>query len=264
MKKTAVLLILVAFLTLPAFSIRKGEKLILDQLEKLEKMFNRINEEMAIVSADVSTIFKKIVIIENKVNAITQERADRTLNSQNMYENMLAFQQDVKDIKQRLGEISRRMSGASAGEFEAEPDNTGDSTPAASTGGQNPEERSPNLYFVAYSDYINKNYNLAIRGFQKFISYYPNTLRASKALYWIGECYYAQRKYEQAIEVFDRLIRENNEGANVSDAMLKKGYALVALGRHMEGKKVLTQLVDKYPFSEISELAKQKLKEISE
>jgi tol-pal system protein YbgF len=265
MKRVSVLLLLAVLVTSPALPIRKGEKLVLDKIEKLEKMLTRMNEELAIVSSDVSTIFKKIVIMENKLNSLTQQRADNQLSSQNLYENILAFQQDVTDIKQQLGELSRTLSrtaGSSpvSGEESGPVNNNGMDTASEET----PEEKSPNLYFIAYSDYINKNYNLAIRGFSKFISYYPDTLRATKARYWIGECYYAQRNYQQAIEVFDRLIEEDSEGANVSDAMLKKGYALVALGRHMEARQVLTQLIDKYPFSEISALAKQKLKEISE
>jgi TolA-binding protein len=73
-----------------------------------------------------------------------------------------------------------------------------------------------------------------------------------------------QRKFKDAIQVFNELLSKHGDDPNISDAMLKKGFALIELGRHMEGREVLRKLISKYPFSEISSLAKQKLKEIAE
>lgn len=264
MKKTAAFIIILLLISGYAFSIRKGEKIILDQLNHIEKLLKKMNDELSMVSSDISSIFKKIIIIENKVNAFTKAKADNSLKNENLYDNILIFKQDIGDIKRRLNELTQLLMNKKSDKIETSQYPANNDTNIDNSATSQADDKSPNLYFIAYSDYINKNYNLAIKGFEKFISYYPNTLRAKKALYWIGECYYAQRRYEKAIEIFDRLLSQHGDGANVSDALLKKGYALIAMGRHMEGKKVLTRLISKYPFSEISSLAKQKLKEISE
>jgi TolA-binding protein len=83
-------------------------------------------------------------------------------------------------------------------------------------------------------------------------------------LYWIGECYYAKKKYQDAINTFNELLNKYKDGDKAPAAILKKGYALLEMGRQSEGIAILKELISRFPLSEESSLAQQKIKEFSE
>ncbi len=70
---------------------------------------------------------------------------------------------------------------------------------------------------------------------------------ADNALYMIGECRFSQKKYAQAIEVFDQLILDYPMSDKIAAAYLKKGFALAELKKKPEAVAVLKLLISKYP-----------------
>ena len=105
---------------------------------------------------------------------------------------------------------------------------------------------------------------MAIEGFKQFLKLYPDNDRGDNSLYWIGECYYTQGLYQEAVNTFTELIIKHQDGDKVPDASLKKGFALIEMGKESEGISVLKELISKFPFSDESKLAQQKIKEITE
>ena len=70
-----------------------------------------------------------------------------------------------------------------------------------------PPTSSPQeAYSMAYNDYLKGNYDLAIESFKLYRAQFPGSPLADNALYWIGECRYSQRKFEEAVDAFDELI----------------------------------------------------------
>jgi TolA-binding protein len=55
-------------------------------------------------------------------------------------------------------------------------------------------------YSMAYNDYLKGNYDLAIESFKLYRAQFPGSPLADNALYWIGECRYSQRKFEEAVD----------------------------------------------------------------
>ena len=45
-------------------------------------------------------------------------------------------------------------------------------------------------------------YDLAMQSFQDYLKYYSDTDRASNAQFYIGECYYSQKNYKDAISAY--------------------------------------------------------------
>jgi tol-pal system protein YbgF len=105
-----------------------------------------------------------------------------------------------------------------------------------------------------------KDYRAAILRFKEFLKKYPNTEFSDNAQYWIGECHYALREFEQAILEFDTVRRKYPNGAKVPGALLKQGFAFAELGDKVDARLILQELVDRYPQSEEAGKAKQKLK----
>ncbi len=120
----------------------------------------------------------------------------------------------------------------------------------------------PEVFNMAYSDYRNGNFELAIDGFQMYKEQFPDSPLVDDSLYWIGECYFSQKKFEEAIEQFNELILNYPRGDKVPAAYLKKGICLLELGKKEEALAVFTILVSKFPLEEETKIAQQKIKEI--
>ncbi len=118
------------------------------------------------------------------------------------------------------------------------------------------------LYDQAYEDYVRQSYSLARSGFGEYLRRFPDTDLADNAQYWIGECYYAEGRYEEAAKAFQQVITRYPTGNKVPRAMLKAGYALMQLGRDQEARDIFQQVVDAYPLSSEADQAKSKLKSL--
>jgi tol-pal system protein YbgF len=130
--------------------------------------------------------------------------------------------------------------------------------PAAPT--MSPQE----AYSVAYNDYLKGNYDLAVESFKLYRQQFPESPLADNALYWIGECRYSQRKFEEAIDAFDELILTYPQGDKAAAALLKKGLSFIELGRKPEALAALKLLVAKYPLEEEARIAQDKIRELNE
>ena len=89
--------------------------------------------------------------------------------------------------------------------------------------------------------------NGALKGFRQFLERYPNSPLASNAQYWLGECYYAQRRFSQAIVEFERVFNQYPSSEKVPAALLKIGYSNLELQEHARARAIFRQLVRAYP-----------------
>ncbi len=105
-----------------------------------------------------------------------------------------------------------------------------------------------------------KDYLASIDEFKKFLKKYPLSDYADNAQYWIGESYYALRKFDQAILEFDVVRRKYPKGDKVPAALLKQGFAFAELGDKVDARLILRDLIDRYSSSPEALKAKEKLK----
>jgi tol-pal system protein YbgF len=118
------------------------------------------------------------------------------------------------------------------------------------------------VYNMAYADYRKGNFELAIDGFKIYREQFVQSPLADNALYWIGECYFSQEKFEEAIDSFNDLILNYPQGDKIPAAYLKKGISLTKLGKKEEALSVFKLLVSKFPLEEETKIAQQKIKEL--
>ena len=118
------------------------------------------------------------------------------------------------------------------------------------------------LYDTAYEDYQRQNYSLARNGFEEYLRLFSDTDLADNAQYWIGECYYAEGRYEEAAEAFKEVITKYPTGNKVPRAMLKAGHASLQLGRKDHARSMFQQVIDAYPLSSEADQARSRLKKL--
>ncbi|MBI5042709.1 MAG: tol-pal system protein YbgF [Nitrospirae bacterium] len=121
--------------------------------------------------------------------------------------------------------------------------------------GQNPSD----VYNRAYQDYVNGNYDLALTGFQAYLTEFPDATLASNAQYWIGECYYGKGEYKKAIEALDKVSVNYPKSEKIAASLLKAGFAYLELKDKAKAKTYLKKVVDQFPNTKEASLAKGKL-----
>lgn len=106
------------------------------------------------------------------------------------------------------------------------------------------------------------NYPDSIVAFGAFLDKYPGGIYADNAQYWLGEASYVMRDFDAALADFDRVLQRHSNSPKVPGAMLKMGYIYYEKGDWAKAKKVLGELVNKYPNSTEARLAQHRLDRI--
>ena len=104
----------------------------------------------------------------------------------------------------------------------------------------------------------------ALQGFREFLAQYPTSELAPNAQFWLGECYYTKRDFARAIEAYDRVKLINPSSDKVPAALLKKGFAYLALKDPNRASSVWRQIVDGYPRTPEAGKAQEKLAQLKQ
>jgi tol-pal system protein YbgF len=121
--------------------------------------------------------------------------------------------------------------------------------PAQKAGG-NPEQE----YAAALATYRAREHGQAVIDFLDFIAKYPKHPLAGNAQYWIGEAYWAQRDYRQALVEFEKVFEHGPQKA--PDAQLKIGLCYLRLGDVPRAQQAWQRVVNDYPKSESAGMAR--------
>jgi tol-pal system protein YbgF len=211
--------------------------------------------------------------VGRQMEALLKTEADMQVKLQDLSSQIDELQAKLEDTNYRLAQLSQQIAATNQ-ELKtfrppppaAVPDG-GEAQPAqppaqnpGSGGGTGADPQA--LYNAAYNDYLKGSYDLAQREFQEYLANFPTTDLADNATYWIGECYYRQRRFRQAVEQFDTILQRYSRSDKAAAATLKKGYALLELGERSQGVTQLRNVIKQHPNSDEANLARQRLREI--
>jgi tol-pal system protein YbgF len=118
------------------------------------------------------------------------------------------------------------------------------------------------LYTAAYELFKEAKYEKSREAFETFLKQYPDTEFSDNAQFWVGECYYFEKKYEKAIVEYEKVTKNFPEGGKVPYALLKQGLSFLELGDKASGKLLLQQVTEDYPNTSQARTARAKLLEI--
>ncbi len=122
------------------------------------------------------------------------------------------------------------------------------------TGVVQPGERA--AYEEALNAFQNNQLKKADTDLNAFIRKYPSSPYLPLALFWSGNTKYALKDYNGSINQLQTLITRFPGHQRVPAAMLTLGNANLESGKKAVAKKVLSDLITKYPDSEASKEAK--------
>ncbi|MDE0331814.1 MAG: tol-pal system protein YbgF [Nitrospinae bacterium] len=118
------------------------------------------------------------------------------------------------------------------------------------------------LYNKSYRAVRDGKNEKAIHGFRRFLSLFPNNQLAPHSQYWLGEAYYALRRYPEALDEFLNLITRYPNSKKVPDAYYKRGITYLRRKFPLNATLEFEYLVDKFPKHPLSEKAKVQLQNL--
>jgi tol-pal system protein YbgF len=117
-------------------------------------------------------------------------------------------------------------------------------------------------YTNAYRDYLANNYPLAMQEFKDYVRYFPTTQLAPNAQFYVGDIYFRNKDYDNAIIAFDAVLEHFQDNPKTADAHLMKGRSLMAENKRDAAAKEFREITTKYPDSDAAAKAKSLLKEL--
>lgn len=126
------------------------------------------------------------------------------------------------------------------------------------------EIRDPQVtYEGALSLLRQGNFVEAASGFSTFLRTFSDSPLAANAQYWLGECYYGERRFQEAIDEFERVFAFHPSSNKVPASLLKIGYSHLELQQLAMARSVFQQLVRTYPQSPEAGKAYGRLQEVN-
>jgi len=182
-----------------------------------------------------------------------------------------AFQQvqnSMADVTARLGKLEQQVLDLSNA---VRTINSPAPPPGASTTGTGatgpttsnvPPISGDMLYQNANRDRLGGKADLALQEYQEYVKLYGDGPLAPAAQYWVGDLYFGQSDYDNALKAFDQVLERYPANNKTPDALLMKGKTLVKLDKRNAGAAEFRELIKRYPSSDAAVKAKAQLKQM--
>lgn len=118
------------------------------------------------------------------------------------------------------------------------------------------------VYDDALRDKTGGNFDLSLRQFNDFLTWFPTSDLAPNAQYYVGEVFFAQKQYEAALQAFDAVLERYPQNAKTNDARFMKGRTLVEMGDRNAGADEFRGLISEAPNSDAARQARTQLQRL--
>jgi tol-pal system protein YbgF len=169
----------------------------------------------------------------------------------------LAAKKPIDDLSLLKDDVNRRFT-ALEGRVEKLEQSVEEQKKAAQAKPENPDE----LYQKGVDTIKGGDAQKARELLTRFIEQNPNHAMVANAHYWLGETYYSEKNYDQAILEFQEIIKNFPDKEKVPAAELKQGMAFKELGDLKSARYLFKKVIDDFPASDEAKLAKEKLKSL--
>lgn len=243
------------------FSTEAGE--IKSSTKRLDELHRNLRKSFADTNAHIEDLEKEINKIkgdydslEKKFNSINQNVSDAIKFQNDMIK---ADRAEIKKISDSITALKASQSTIFSNISTIYTILKTQNTSVKGDKEANEQEKKA-IYDAALSLYNKADYNAAIERFTYFAIRFPFDNLAANALYWIGECYYAQKNYDYAVQYFHRVVTDYSNSNKVAAALLKEAMTLKELGMDKESNAAYEELLYRFPYSEEAKKHKEKKK----
>ncbi len=140
-------------------------------------------------------------------------------------------------------------------------------SPKSSEPGINPPKAlgsAEMFYSRGRNDYHDGKYREAVTSFRQAELLTDSPELKARSLYWIGECYYSQKSYRRALEIFQKISRDYPHSSKAPDALVKIGFTYYEINEYNKSMQALEEFLREYPDHRAAGLVQDKLHEIQQ
>ncbi len=170
-----------------------------------------------------------------------------------------ALNDSLDELKARLAKVSKQLEDMQAAQQSV----------AAGQAAQQAQQQAlaqappPDvLYNNALRDYNAAKADLAKQEFSDYVKFYPNTDLAGNAYFYLAELAYKQGNFQEAVTNYDQVLQNFPTGNKAPSSDLKKGLALIELGKKDDGIAELRHVIQRYLRSNEALQAKDRLRKL--
>jgi tol-pal system protein YbgF len=222
-------------------------------LQQILDAANSAKSAVAVLDARINDKLEKQAVSVGQPIAVTSAKVDQMGNDfAGMKDTLADVVSRMSKLEQRLVELNNTIRT-----IQAPPP----PTPTGPTAGNGAPPIPPDtLYESAYRDKMGGKPDMALKGFNDYVQLYGDTDKAPSAQFWIGQIFFEQRDFPNAIKAFDQVLERWPANNKTPEAMLKKGQALVLMDKRTDGATEFRQVLTKFPRSDSAPKACSELK----
>jgi len=249
----------------PAWGVNKDMVQLQTQVQQLQEqmtaMQRSFDERMGVmknlVEQDTDAVNKVAAALTALQTTLQKQQGDAGTKSDQLSGQIQALNDTMDELKVRLAKVTKQLEDMQAAQQSIQ------AQQAQQTAQQQAQAQAPPpdvLYNNGLRDYNGAKNDLATQEFSDYIKFYPNTDLAGNCYYYLGEIQFRQGSYQQAVQSYDQVLQNFPSGTKAASAQLKKGFALLELGKQDDGANELRHLIQRYPHSPEALQARDRLR----
>lgn len=179
-------------------------------------------------------------------------RADQQVHFEELEKKISDLETTLSESQYRLSKIDEKTA-----DFQKKLDAK---MQADSVAGQSKIAEIKKLFQIAGGDFAAGRFDIALSGFQDLAARFPDSPEGQEMQYWMGECHYAKKSYDNAEKSYLLYIKQNPQGAKVCPALYKLGFCYEMLDKGKSKTVVWKKLLEQCPDSHEAKLVKDQAK----
>jgi tol-pal system protein YbgF len=224
--------------------------------ERMGVMKNLVEQDSDAVNKLVTTLTALQTTLQTNLQ---KQQGDSAARVDQLSSQIQALNDTLDELKARLAKVSKQLE-----DMQSSQQSLGAQQAAQQAQQQAAAQAPPPdvLYNNAFRDYNGDKNDLATQEFSDYIKFYPNTDLAGNCYFYLGEIQFRQGNYQQAAQSYDQVLQNFPGGNKTASAQLKKGFALIELGKQDDGVTELRHVIQRYPRSNEALQARERLKKL--
>ena len=280
MTTTVAAVVLCGMTIAPAAAQSREQRQMMADIRMLQEQTQELSVAIATMAQALQDSIKDSIKavntrLDDANNATRKGFADQKVIIDDMGKDMRAIRERVDDTNVRVSNVREELEALRtsipvtpppiaapiepADPNAPPPPPTVAAPPPPSTAGLSPTR----MFDTARADYAAGQWSLAVTGFEAFLKTFPRSEMADDAQFTIGETYFVQNRWADAIAAYNQVIQNYPMGNAVPGAYYKRGLAQERLGQLDAARESWNTVLKTAPDSDEGRLAKQNLDRVA-